>query len=201
MSHWIRCLALVSLVAAAVPLSVSAQKGEGKGEMVANPYYKFWADSKPGSTVVHKEVSQVAEAKPGSDGMEERRVAYKVIAVTPKRAVIETVVTEEEYFGQVQAAPTRHIYPAQVRKAALERFMTETGAKTGKESVTVGGKQYKCRTVAVTIKSAGGEETEYKLWLSSEVPGSIVKQVRTTRGQGKTIAKTTTTLQSFKRAD
>ncbi len=200
MSRWIRCLWLVGLVAVSVPLSVSAQKGN-QGEMVANPYYKFWADSKPGSTVVHKEVSRAGDAKPGSADEDVKLIARKVIEVSPKRVVVETVVTEEEYFGRVQAAPTRHIFPAQIRKAALERFLTETGAKAGEESLKVGGKEYKCKTLAATIKAGSGEETQYELWLSQDVPGSIVKQVRTTRSQGKVIAETTMTLVTFKRAD
>jgi len=200
MSRWICCLSLVGLVAVAVPLSVSAQKGK-QGELVANPFYKFWADSKLGSTVVHKEVSREGNAKPESDDEDVKLIARKVIEVSPKRVVIETVVTDEEYFGLVQTAPTRHIYPVQIRKAALERFLTETGVKAGEESLKVGGKEYKCKTVAATIKAGSGEETQYKLWLSQDVPGSIVKQVRTTRSQGKVIAETTMTLVSFKRAD
>jgi hypothetical protein len=200
MSRWARFLSLVGLVALAVPVSVSAQKEGDKGEMVANPYYKFWSDSKPGSVALHHEVTRVGDAKPGSDGVEEKRISYKVLEVNPKQAVIEVVVTEDEYFGTVQSAPTRHVYPAQVGKAHLERFLNETGAKAGEESLKIGGKEIKCKTVTATIKAGGGEETEYKMWLSPEVTGSIVKQVRTTRSQGKMIAETTTTLQSSVRA-
>jgi hypothetical protein len=62
-------------------------------------------------------------------------------------------------------------------------------------------KEMKCKTVAGTLKAGGGEVTEYKLWLSDDVPGSIVKQVRTTRQKGELVAETTTTLQAFKKGD
>ncbi|MBL8793708.1 MAG: hypothetical protein JNM56_07380, partial [Planctomycetia bacterium] len=44
---------------------------------------------------------------------------------------------------------------------------------------------------------ADGEQVEFKLWLSDEVPGSIVKQVRTTRQKNELVAETTTTLESY----
>ena len=43
-----------------------------------------------------------------------------------------------------------------------------------------------------------GEQIEFKLWLSKDVPGTIVKQVRTARQKGELIAETTTTLESYK---
>ncbi len=191
-----RYLLLVGLVAAMVPLLSAAPGG---GEMVANPYYKFWASSKPGSVVVHKEVSRLGDGK-GPDGTDQKWIAYKVLEVTADKVVVEAVVTDEEYFGQVQSAPTKHIYPAKISKATLDRFINETGAKLGEEALKLDGKDYKCKTVTGTIKT-GGDETEYKIWTAPEVPGSIVKQVRTTRSQGKLVAETTTTVQSFKAAN
>jgi hypothetical protein len=41
----------------------------------------------------------------------------------------------------------------------------------------------------------------FKLWFSDEVPGMIVKQVRTARQKGEVPAETTTTLKSYKSAD
>jgi len=79
----------------------------------------------------------------------------------------------------------------------------ETGGKKGEESTKVDGKDMKCRTLAGTIKGADGETVEFKLWLADDVPGTIVKQVRTARQkkEGDVIAETTTTLQSFKKAN
>jgi hypothetical protein len=58
-----------------------------------------------------------------------------------------------------------------------------------------------CRTVTGSVKEPNGEDIDFKLWLSDEVPGTIVKQVRTARQKGDVIAETTTTLQSFKLAN
>jgi len=174
-------------------------------DLVPNPYYKFWAGTKPGATAVHLEQTKLsgAEGKLVPDGLEEKRIAYKLVEVNNERAVVEMVVTERDFLGFVQAAPTRYIYPAKLKKAHLERILVEAGAKAGDDTVKVDGKDLKCKTLAGTIKGADGEAVDFKLWLADEVPGSIVKQVRTARQKkdGELIAETTTTLQSFKKAD
>jgi hypothetical protein len=171
-------------------------------EMVANPFYKFWAGSKPGAVAVHLEQTKLSgpEGKLVPGGVDEKRIAYKLVQVNADRVVVEMVVRERDFLGYVQAAPTRHIFPGKWRKSDLERILVETGGKTGKDIVKVGGKDIKCRTLAGTIKGPTGEQVEFKLWLSDDVPGSIVKQVRTTRQKEKLVAETTTTLQSYKKA-
>lgn len=172
-------------------------------DMVANPYYKFWAGSKPGATAVHLEQTKLAgpEGKLVPDGVDEKRIAYKLVEVDKDRAVVEMVVTEQDFLGFVQAAPTRYIYPAKLKKSHLERILLEAGGKTGEETVKVDGKDIKCKTLAGTVKGPDGEQIAFKLWLSDDVPGSIVKQVRTARQKAEMIAETTTTLQSYKKAD
>ena len=103
--------------------------------------------------------------------------------------------------GYIEAAPTRYIYPVKLKKSQLERVYQEANAKAGEETQMVGGKELKCKTVAGTVKGQDGEQFEYKLWLSDDVPGTIVKQVRTDRQKGEVVAVTTTTLQSYKKAD
>jgi hypothetical protein len=171
-------------------------------ELVANPFYKFWAGSKKGSTAVHLERTKLSgpEGKVVPDGMDEKRIVYKLLDVNDNRVVVEQVVTEEDLLGFVVAAPTRHIYPAKIKKSHLERVILEA-SKGGEETVKVGEKEYKCKTVSGTVKEPSGEQVEYKLWLSNDVPGSIVKQVRTARQKGDVIAETTTTLLSYKKAD
>jgi hypothetical protein len=181
-------------------MAVPSWAGE---DMVANPFYKFWASSKPGATAVHVERTKLTgpEGKELPGGMDEKRIAYKLIEVDKDRVVVEMVVTERDLLGYVQAAPTRQIYPAKLEKARLERILLEDGGKTGEDTVKVGEKEMKTRTVAGTIKVPDGEEVEFKLWLSDEVPGTIVKQVRTARQKGEVVAETTTTLESYKNAD
>jgi hypothetical protein len=173
-------------------------------EMVANPYYKFWANSKPGAKAVHLEVTKLSgpEGKLLPDGTDEKRIAYKLVKVDEKTVVVEMVVTEQDFLGYVQAAPTRYIYPAKLKKSHLERILLADGGKKGEDTVKVGDKEIKCRTVSGTVKEPGGEQVEFKLWLSDEVPGTIVKQVRTAHQKGgNTIAETTITLKSYKQAE
>jgi len=168
--------------------------------MVANPYYKFWASSKPGATAVHLEQTKLSgpEGKEVPGGVDEKRIVYKLLEVDKDRVVVEQRVTERDLLGYVEAGPTRHIYPAKLEKSRLERIILEDGDKTGEDTVKVGDKEMKTRTLSGTIKVPDGEEVEFKLWLSNEVPGTIVKQVRTARQKGEVIAETTTTLESFK---
>ena len=198
MSRHLRGLLLIGIISLLLASTAWAQEA-----MVANPYSKFWAGSKPGATAVHLERTKLSgpEGRLVPDGVDEKRIAYKLVGVNNNRVVVEMVVTEQDFLGYVQAAPTRHIYPAKLKKSHLERILLEDGGKTGEETVKVGGKDIKCKTVAGTIKGPGGEVSEFKLWLSDDVPGSIAKQVRTTRQKGELVAETTTTLQSFKQAD
>src|SRR5262249_18295515 len=135
------------------------------------------------------------------DGVDEKRIAYKLVEVDKDHVVVEQVVTEQDFLGFVEAAPTRHIYPAMIKRAHLERILLEKGAKKASDTIKAAGKEIKCNTVPGTFKAPDGEQVEFKLWLSNEVPGSVVKQVRTTRQKGEIIAETTTTLQSYKNAD
>jgi hypothetical protein len=198
MSYYLRrlpALAVLCLIAAA-----SAFAGEA---MVANPYYKFWAGCKPGDTAVHAEKTKLSgpEGKQLPGGVDEKKIVYKFLQVDKDKVVVEMVVTERDFLGFVQAAPTRFIYPAMIEKSRLERVYVEKGSKGGQETIKVGGKELKCKTVSGTIEEPGGDQIEFKLWLSDDVPGKIVKHVRIDRHKGAAIAETTTTLESYKKAE
>jgi hypothetical protein len=180
---------------------LTASPAVAQEEMVANPYYKFWASSKPGATAVHIEHTKLLgpEGKLVPGGVDEKHIVYKLLQVNDERVVVEMVVTEQDFLGYVQAAPTQYIYPAKLKKAHLERILLADGGKFGEETVKVDGKDIKCKTVAGVVKGPDGEQTEFKLWLSDEVSGTIVKQVRTAQHKGAVIAETTITLQSYKK--
>jgi hypothetical protein len=196
MSHHLGRLLAVGALFLFTATWVQAQE-----EKVANPYYKFWAGTKAGTTVVHTERTKLSgpEGKVVPDGVDEKFVTYKLVSVTDDRAVVEMVVTEEDFLGYIQAAPTRYIYPAKLPKARLDRVFAGIDKK-GEETLTVAGKEIKCRTVSGSVKEPNGEVVDYKLWLSDTVPGSIVKQVRTARQKNNLIAETTITLKSYKDA-
>jgi len=195
MSRHLRGLIALGSLSVFVAMQASAQE-----EKVANPYYKFWASHKPGATAVHVEKTKLTgpEGKLVPGGVDEKRIAYKLIEVDKDHAVVEQVVTEQDFLGYVQAAPTRYIYPAMIQKSHLERIIVDKDAKKAQEAVKIGGKDISCKTIAGIFKAPDGEQVEFKLWLSEDVPGSIVKQVRTTRQKGELIAETTSTLQKYK---
>jgi hypothetical protein len=175
----------------------------GQEEMVANPYYKFWAKSKPGDTAVFHERTKLTgpAGKLVPDGLDDKKIVYKLVSVSPKHAVVEMVVTEKDFLGFVKAAPTQYLYPAKLKKSHLERIILADEGKPGEGTVKVGDKELKCKTVSGTVKGPGGSETEFKLWLSSAVPGTIVKHVRKTRHKGDMVAETTATLHSYKKGE
>jgi hypothetical protein len=190
-----RVLPLVVLVVAAPPASA--------GDQVANPYYKFWSKSKPGATVVLKETTKLSGAAAASapEGADVKTVTYKLAELNDEKAVVEARVTQKEDFGYVESAPTRHIYPAKMSKAVLEDLLAETGAKGVAATLKVGDKELKVMALTGTMKKKGGEEVDFKTWLSDEVPGGIVKRLRTTKVNGEVVAVTTVELESYKKGD
>ena len=183
-------------------VSVAASFG-GEGETTDNLYYKHWASFKEGTTVVHSEKTtfgdDATDELPG--GIHEKVVKYKLLSVSPERVVVEAVVLEKEFLNTTESAPTKIIYPAKVNKADLEAVLLAAGAKYGEETlkVTVGKEdlEIKCKTIAGTRKKKD-EEVQQKFWISTTVPGGIVKRTRATMQGGKLAAETTTLLVSYK---
>src|SRR5262249_50455859 len=107
---------------------------------------------------------------------------------------------QHETFGYIESAPTRHIYPAKVSKAALEDFLEDTGAKGVAATLKVGDKELKVMALHGTLKK-GKEEVDVKIWLSERVPGGVVKRHRTTKLNGEVVAETTVQLVSYKKGE
>ena len=194
------------LAASVLGLAVSLSAGGGDGEMTDNPFYKHWAGFKEGTTVVHTEKTtfgdDATDELPG--GVEEKIVRYKLLSVSPKRVVVEAVVIEKEFLNSTESAPTKIIYPANVNKAHLDAVLLAAGGKRGEEKLKLKmGKEdmeIKCKTIAGTRKKKG-EQVAQKFWLSTAIPGGIVKRTRTTSQGGKVIAETTTLLRAYSVAE
>jgi hypothetical protein len=171
-------------------------------ETTDNPYYKYWADFKKGTTVVHTEKTtfgdDATDELPG--GADEKIVKYKLVSVSPRRVVVEAVVIEKDFLNITESAPTKIIYPAKVNKAYVQAVMLG-GVKRGEETLKVNvgknEKEFKLKTIEGTRKKKG-DEVKSKFWLSTKVPGGIVKRTRATMRGGKLVAETTTTLKAFK---
>jgi hypothetical protein len=197
-SRW----AVAGVLGLAVSLTTSFG---GEGETTDNPYYKHWAGFKEGTTVVHSQKTtfgdDATDELPG--GVDEKILKYKLLSVSPKRVVVEEVVIEKEFLSTTESAPTKIVYPAKVNKASVEAVLLAAGAKQGEETLKVKvGKEDReitCKTIAGTRKKKG-EEVQQKFWLSTTVPGGIVKRTRATMRDGTLVAETTTWLISYQEA-
>jgi hypothetical protein len=168
-------------------------------EDVDNPYYTFWSKSKVGATVVLKETTKLSgpAAASAPDATDIKFVTYKLVELNKDEAVVEARVKQEEDFGFVEAAPTRHIYPAKMSKAVLADLLAETGAKSEPGMLKVLDKELKVKVISGTIKK-GDENVDFKLWISDDVPGGIAKRQRTTKVKGETVADTVVEVVSYK---
>lgn len=183
-----------ALAAAAVLLACALSSGfagDAKDEMVDNPYYKGWASAKPGAKVLLHEKTVHADGS-----VEERSVEYKLLAVNAKRVTVQAAVIEKDLLSLVESAPTRIVYPAKVSRADMRAARLDSDPKKGMETIKVMGKEMECSTLEYAHKDKT-EEVKIKTWRSATVPGGIVHRVRSTAHDGKLVATTTTTLQSF----
>jgi hypothetical protein len=190
---------LVALVMLLGLGAVASGAADDKGEMAENPLFKFWSGFKPGATSTYTQVTKYHEAEKAAfpGGVEKKTINYQLVNANGDRAVVRTVVVEEDFLSTIESAPTRITYPAKVKKANLDAFFQEWGVKEGEEeTVKVGGKEIKCKVRSGTHKSEGAV-VEFKICYSDAVPGGIVKRTRVTKDGDKVVAETTTTLVSF----
>jgi len=187
---------MIVLLACAAPTAGAADKDD---EMVENPYYKHWHKFKPGSTVTLSENTAFKGEEKADlpDGVDHKTVTYKLLSVSNDKVVVQTVVVETDFLSRIESAPTKITYPAKVKKAHLLALFEEFHAKTSEATIKVGKKEYKCKLFSGTKKTKDSE-IDAKIWLSTEVPGGIVKRTRTTREGGKVVADTTIEIVSYK---
>jgi hypothetical protein len=189
-------------LAALVCLALATARGADADDLVTNPRYKGWADFKPGATVTHKEKTRFPAGSPEGkyypQGLDERDITYKLVSLSPDRAIVETVVLDYELLSRVEAAPTRIIYPAKVKRAYVEEAHERLKVKEGKEDVEALGKTYKCEWYETTRTTADGEVVTRRRWIAAEVPGGIVKELTVTKKGDQVIAETTTTTLQLK---
>src|SRR5262249_33993527 len=153
----VKCLRLLIPVVVLLAASFAANAQD-----VANPMYTFWAKSKPGATVVLKETTKLSgeAAASAPDATDVKVITYKLAELNDEKAVVETRVSQQENFGFVESAPTRHIYPAKMSKAALEDLLAETGAKGVAATLKAGDKELKVMALSGSTKK-GREEVDF----------------------------------------
>ena len=189
MLRTIRALLATGSLFVLLPL-LGAAEGD---EMVENPMYAAWAGFKPGAaaTVLEKTTYR-GNQNPVPD---EKVVTYTLLSVSADKVVVRAVVVEQELLGTVESAPTKHTYPAKLKKSYLAVAAPDLNAKKGEDTITWKGRPIKCQTLYGSYKKEG-EAVEFKAWLSDRIPGGVVKRTRTTKQKDETIT-TTITLQSY----
>ncbi len=194
MRQIVRMLALAIVLASPIS-SLAAEK-------VANPFYTYWSSFKPGTTVTLTEQTtfgdDIKELVP--KGIDQKIIRYRLLKVAPKQVIVQATLTERDFLSNIVSAPTRIIYPAEVDKEEIETVLYKVGAEFTDANVTIGEKSYPCKKISGTRKTDSGEIT-YDIYISSEVPGGIVKRKRTTRKDGQLIAETTVELRRFTKAE
>ena len=176
-----------------VSLPVPAGAGDKDDEMVDNPMYTAWASFKPGATsTVSENTTYSGDTNPVPD---RKTITYTLESVSPEKVVVRAVVVEQDVLGTVENAPTKHTYPAKLKKSYVAEAIPELAAKKGEETVKWEGKEVKCATLTGSYKKAG-DEVEFKICTNDKVPGGIVKRTRTLKQKDDTVT-TTVTLQSY----
>lgn len=161
-----RCLALV--VFALGSGAVLAQ------EKVENPMYTNWAKHKPGTSTTLKSTSS------GAMFTAESLITTKLLEVTADKVVVEMTVTSKTNGMEFKAPPMKQEFTKTVelpKGAKKETFATgkpEGTTKEGTETVKVGGVDVKTKWYEYEVK-ANGSEVKAKMWMSDDVPGSMVK--------------------------
>jgi hypothetical protein len=173
-----------------------AQEGgkAGKEEMVENPIYKHWSAFKVGASVTRREkVKFPAESEEGQrhpDHTLVKDTTIKLLEVSPKKIVVQLTESEHGRGYVRENAPIKLIYFAHVKKG----FGTpkEHFAKHKQEDVDVivKGKTYKTTLVETTHKH-GDMTRSQKIWLTDEIPGGILKDIKTQKKGDQLISEST----------
>jgi len=191
MLRTIRALLASGILVMSLPLLATA--GDKDDEMVDNPMYTAWANFKPGAkSTVSENTTYSGDTNPVPD---RKVVTYTLLSVSPEKVVVRAVVVEQELLGTVENAPTKHTYPAKLKKSYLAAAAPELHAKKGEETITWKDKELQCKTLSGSYKKEG-DTVEFKFWGHESVPGGIVKRTRTLKQKDDTIT-TTVTLQSY----
>jgi hypothetical protein len=159
---------------AAVACSAAAQ------ETFDNPEYAYLAKLKKGTTFTMKVVTEAAGNK------SESSITTTVVDVAEDKVVVEmTVAATINGMEFKQPAAKRDVpkvvtLPAGVPKPDPTK-KPEGVVEEGKETIKVGGTEFKAKWVKTKVKM-GDNEFEGKTWTAEEYPGLILKSESTVKG-------------------
>jgi len=166
-----RVVAGAATLVVGLACSVGAQSARpGPDEMIDNPPFANWAQFKPGTIVMQKEVVSMPDGR-----KLEQLITYKLVQKNKERVVVESTV-KDTMAGATESTRTVNTYPAKVK---MRDVSPETGSDAsvteGKEEMTVKGRKLAVEWVEAVIKSGDDVWTE-KTWTAREIPDGIVKR-------------------------
>jgi hypothetical protein len=174
-----------------------------KQEMVPNPPFKHWSAFKPGTTVTRREkVKFPAKSEEGQryhEGTLVKDTTYKLLEVTPEKVVLEVTEVEHGHGLLTESAPFKLIYLPQIKKGSgtpRESFMKH---KQTDVEVEAHGKKYQATLVETSYMSGGVLRTQ-QIWLSDDMPGGIVKEIKTQKEGDNVVNETTIEVLRFSKA-
>jgi hypothetical protein len=143
-------------------------------EKIDNPQYTNWAKHKVGTTTTLK--TTTTSAMFTSEGT----IITKLLEVTADKIVVEMTVKSKAAGMDIDLPPMKQEYPKTIelpKGAKKETFATgkpEGVTKEGTETLKIGGKEVKAKWYEYEVK-ANGSDVKAKMWMSDDVPGSLVK--------------------------
>src|SRR5262245_20396119 len=166
-----RVVAAAGTLIVGLACSVGAQSARpGPDEMVDNPPFANWAQFKPGTLVMQKEVVSMPDGR-----KLEQLITYKLVQKNKGQVVVESTV-KDKTAGATENTRTLNTYPARVK---MRDVSTETGPDVslteGKEEMTVKGRKLAVEWVEAVTGNGDVLWTE-KVRTAREIPGGIVKQ-------------------------
>jgi hypothetical protein len=173
--------------------STSAQPGKpGPDAMVNNPPFANWAQFKPGTTVVQKEVVSLPDGR-----KLEQMITYKLVQKSKERVLVESTV-RDKIAGTTESTRTVNSYPATVKMSEVSTNVGPDASVTeGKEEMTVKGRKVAVEWVEAVTRSDDEVWTE-KMWTAREVPGGIVKQTLVHKRGDKVVSESVLEMMDFK---
>jgi hypothetical protein len=144
---------------------------------IGNPEYAQWAKYKKGTSITLKTTTTAA-------GMTtETLMVTELLDVTDTKVVIETT-TVLKVAGMEIKTPFKRDVPKKVTvpDVKVDPKSKPPAAKTdtGTETLKLAGLELKTKWTVTKIEAAG-TTTEMKIWMSDDVPGTMVKSESTTK--------------------
>jgi hypothetical protein len=161
------------MVAVVLVGTVSVASAEDK--KIDNPEYGYWAKYKPGTTSKLKMTNEFGGNKTATT------IVTKLVEVKDDKLVVE-METETELMGKpFKAPPQKRDVPKvfEVKEGQPKPPMIggkpEGTTEEGTETVKVGGTEVKTKWYKYKTRVEALGETNGQVWMSDEVPGSLVK--------------------------